>query len=126
MKRVTIALTGSAILALVAQPALASATRSGSALPLMALESAASSGGNGASGRCFQVNDNYVQMDANGSPILDRAGRMIACRQSSGVAPSGGGGPPLYLALGLLTVGGIVAGASGGGGNGGGGADSPG
>jgi len=131
MNRITIVLAGTAMMALVAQPVLASATRSGSVLPLIAMESAASSGANGGADRCARINDDYVEVDANGSPILDNAGKMIGCRPSSGGAPAGNGGHPLFIALGLLAAGGLVASASGGGGGspgggGGGGADSPG
>ena len=75
------------------QPAIAAATRSGEALPLIGVMAASSDASSGGNTNCGNVGDaDNVQIDANDNAILDAAGNLIPCRPSGGGYGGGGGG----------------------------------
>jgi hypothetical protein len=123
MKRVNAFLACAAVAGLVlVQPAIAAATRSADALPLVGVMSAASDNGGGNDNRCGKVGgaDN-VRIDASGNAVLDAAGNLVYCKPGGGAAGGGNG-----ALLGLVGVGAAVGLAAGLGGGGNGDGDSPG
>lgn len=121
-KPIVHAFAGPVALLLMAQPMVAEAARSADALPTMSQSASASS--EDAQEHCADIQDRYVRVDTQGAPILDKAGKMIACRPKAGMIATQKG-HPMLVALGLLmATAGVAAGTAGGGGGGSGGGSS--